>query len=265
MEQCTHCAAPTDIQDVTCPSCGEFLGYPNVRVANNAQEAEALNKRWDDARSKAIANGLGETFDAVTQIDWRLVVAVPYHVALSITTDPKNMYINYEKLVGAGARSHATFENDTHRKVVSGALFGSFGEEIVYGVLSLGQRGLETYGKIFCLLKNKSVKKRTTFLECNSYEFVEKYGSTLPPGYRSNWKNRGKLAAIKLMEMNALNTEQSEEDWDTLLLQTDARNRQKDQYIEGHLFKGFNIHSIEAMIPSAGAENQHSKAILEAL
>jgi hypothetical protein len=256
LEACGNCGAPSNIQDLNCGSCGNFLGFPNVKLANLSEELDALESRWEEARREASDQGLQAVFDAITEYEWQLTVTIPTNIALTLVTDPKNHYVNYEQLTGAGARAHAEFAHDAHRRMVAGALFASFGDKIVYGALSKGQRGLSTYGSICCQLKTKSVRARSSFLEMNSYEFVGKYKTSLPKGYRSVWENRGRLAALKLFDSGALAANQVPDDWDRMILQTDGKNRNLDEYIEGHIFGPFTVYSISDM----GAADQSRRA-----
>ncbi len=139
---------------------------------------------------------------------------MPAEVALQLVSDNAGQYVNYEALVGSNARSAAAFANDAQRAVVAGALFGSYGCEIRYGVLSLSDRGLATDGDVYCKLKRLAVEERTSFLEVNSYDFVQKFGcNNHPPGYRADWGNRSKLVAVKLMLNGSLRSGQGIQDW----------------------------------------------------
>lgn len=225
-----------------------------------------LEKRWIGAHTACFSNGFQAEFDAITSYPWNLTVAVPAQVALNIVTDPNFQCVGYESLVGAGARKHAEFADDSQRKAVASVMFGSFGEKIVYGALSLSDRGLGTYGDVICQLKKQAVAKRTSFLEVNSYEFV-KFGSDLPLGYRSNWENRGKLAAIKLHESNLIHSGQLPEEWDAVLLKSDGKNRNLDEFVEGHIYGPFNLYSIEKMTPAnknLGSSKKLVEMVLEA-
>ena len=265
MEVCENCKAPSNIQDQTCASCGHFLGYPNVNLANLSEELSALESRWDKARKLAEEQGLQAVFDAITEFDWQLVVSIPSAIALILVTDPKNHYVNYEKLTGAGVRSPAKFADDAHRSMVAGVLFGSIGDKIIYGVLSKDRRGLSAYGSIYCQLKTNAVATRTSFLETNSYEFVKKYQTDLPKGFRAAWENRGKLAALKLFESGTLAVGQVPDDWDRLILQTDGKNRKQDEYVEGHIYGTITAHSVSEMTAAEVLKRSEETRIVESI
>lgn len=203
-ENCSKCGAPQYTFNLECASCGTNLGFPNVRIANLSNEVRALETRLQNSIDNAQANGIYDEFsnlmDAVDQHS-KVIVSMPVNIALDIVTNINFQFVNYERLVGAGLLNPAGFANDAHRRVVAGALFANFGEQIIYGALSLSERGLRTYGDIYCVLKIVAIDERTSFLNTNSYKFIEKYGeSDHPEGYRADWSNRSKLTGIKLEE-----------------------------------------------------------------
>ncbi|MEX0655321.1 MAG: hypothetical protein WD151_14455 [Phycisphaeraceae bacterium] len=132
---------------------------------------------------------------------------------------------------------------------VEGALFGSYGSEITYGALSLDSRGLPTYGDVFCRLRPVAVADRVSFLEKNSYAFIDEHNignyDSWPPGHRAVWKTRHLLASAKLG--HEIHSGQTVSDWQRLLISSDGKERNNDEFIEAHLYGGFNIHAIEAI------------------
>lgn len=252
IENCPQCDAPQSSFNHECNACGTFLGFPNVRIANLSNEVQALETRVQISEKRAKLNDVFNEFSMLMdEVDQHssVIVSMPVDTALNIVMNINYLFVNYERLVGAGARSPAEFVSDAHRKVVAGALYGSFGEKIVYGALSLSERGLKSYGDIHCKLKAVAVNKRTLFLHENSYVFIDKYGdSDHPKGYRSDWANRAKLVATKLEENKLLQKKQGREEWEQLMLVCDGKNRDRDEFVEAHIFGAFNVFSIEQMI-----------------
>ena len=141
-------------------------------------------------------------------------------------------------------------------------MFANFGEQIVYGALSLSERGLSTYGDIFCVLKAVAVDERTSFLSTNSYEFIDKYGnSNHPEGYRSDWPNRAKLVGTKLEENGLIRKRQSIKDWERMMLVCDGKNRDRDEFIESHIFGSFNVFSIEKMVAATPIDKKKKNMV----
>ena len=251
-ENCSKCGAPQYAFNLECASCGTNLGFPNVRIANLPNEVKALDIRVQNSVENSKANGIFDEFSNLMHAadqHSKVIVSMPANIALNIVTDISVQFVNYERLVGAGTRSPAEFANDAHRRVVAGTLFANFGERIVYGALSLSERGLRTYGDIYCILKEVAIDERTSFLNTNSYRFVEKYGASgHPEGYRSDWPNRAKLVGTKLEESSSIRKGQDITDWEQLLLICDGKNRDRDEFIEAHIFGSFNVFAIEKMV-----------------
>ena len=269
-ENCSKCGAPQDTLNLVCASCGTNLGFPNVRKANLPDEVKALNTRVQKSEKNAEATGVYDEFinlmDAVDQHS-KVIVSMPVDIALNIVTNIKYQFVNYERLVGAGVLTPAEFPNDAHRKIVAGTLFANFGEQIIYGALSLSERGLSTYGDIYCVLKEVAIDERTSFLNTNSYEFIEKYGnSNHPAGYRSDWSNRAKLVGAKLEENALIRKSQGIKDWEKIILVCDGKNRDRDEFIEAHIFGAFNVFSIEKMVAATPIDKKKKtmvKAVIE--
>lgn len=251
MDDCPNCEAPQDSPVRYCASCGASICFPNVYVANVPAEVSALDSRFQAARNKADAAGaLAELEELLDEIEEksRVVVSMPVEVALGIVSNPRYLYTNIEQLVGANVYSPGSFAKASHRNVVAGTLFGSFGDSIVYGALALNDQGLGSYGEIYCTLKTKSVEERTSFLEVNSYDFVDKYqGVGLPKGYRSDWQNRSKLVATKMQESGLIDGKEKLNKWENALLVSNGVDHSEDIFVEAHIYGTFSIHSINQM------------------
>ena len=179
---------------------------------------------------------------------------MPAQVAMALFQDPNLLYTNYEQLVGANVRKTADFDNDRQRCGTVGVLFGSYAKHIAYGALSLTEEGLPTYGDVHCRLRSVTIDKRTSFLEANSYRFVREHsiipGDKLPAGYMACWQNRHSLVLAKLADR--LSTGQTESDWQALLIQSDGKDRQNDDFVEAQIYEGFDRNAIESMVATTG-------------
>ena len=167
IETCAKCGVPSNEALRHCHSCSFDLGPPNVRACRSSKETEALQARYERERQSAYNRGCLAEFDGFVKMVMErssVVVAMPAKVALQLVSDEGQLYANYEQLVRGGSRSPATFENESHRLAVVGSLFGSYGEKLRYGVLSLSEKGLPTYGEVFCRLKPVAIDARVSFL-----------------------------------------------------------------------------------------------------
>jgi len=192
-----------------------------------------------------------------------VVVSMPAGVARKLFDDPNSLYANYENLVGANIRRPADTDNDRHRCAVGGLLFGNYANCIVYGALSLTGEGVPTYGDVHCRLRSVTIDKRTSFLEANSYRFVRDHrivpGDKLPAGYMADWEDRHSLVLAKLADR--LSTGQTESDWQAILIHSDGQNRENDDFVEAHIYEGFDSNSIESLAAIPGKKLRREESL----
>ena len=108
--------------------------------------------------------------------------------------------------------------------------------------------GLISYGDCCFSLKNITVKNRATLLEENSYTFVRRHNiidsNHIPPGFRSTWAERYKLAVAKLAKYLDKNITYSS--FQDLVLRSDG-NRENDDFIEIHIYGNFDNQAIDSI------------------
>jgi hypothetical protein len=254
---CSECGAQLSSTMRHCPTCRADAGAPNVRRCRSKENLKALAIRFDAAQERANTKGCLKEFFTLLELLERqsgVVVSMPARVARDIICDPRDIYVNYEALVGASIQRSSKSDSDQHRCSVAGRLFGSYAHQIIYGVLSLNKEGLPTYGDVHCRLRSITINKRTSFLETNSYRFVENhqisFGGSLPLGYMACWNHRHRLVLAKLAD--SLLTGQVESDWQGILIHSDGKDRKNDDYIEAHIYEGFDRNAIESMTACFG-------------
>ena len=254
---CSECGASLSNTMRHCPTCRADAGAPNVRRCRTDENLKALDARFDAAQARAYANGCSKEFYTFLELMERqsgVVVSMPARVARNIISDPREIYTNYETLVGNNIRKASGSNSDQHRCAVAGRLFGSYARDIIYGALSLNEDGLPTYGDVHCRLRSITINKRTSFLETNSYRFVGNhrisFGGSLPLGYMACWNHRHRLVLAKLAD--SLSIGQGESDWQGILVQSDGKERKNDNYVEAHIYDGFDRNAIESMVASTG-------------
>jgi hypothetical protein len=265
-DTCTECGAPLSAAMRHCPTCRADAGAPNVRACRTDENLKALIARYDASRSQASVFGCSKEFsdlEAIVEKKSGVVVSMPAGVARNLFENPNFLYTNYERLVGVNARRPADADNDRQRWAVGGLLFGSYADCIVYGALSLTKDGVGTYGDVHCRLRSVTIKKRTSFLETNSYRFVRDHGinagGNLPVGYRACWQHRQNLVLAKLS--NRLSPGQTESDWQAILIQSDSQNRENDDFVEAHIYEGFDRNAIESLVKVTGKKLSKSEKL----
>ena len=251
-DSCPKCGTSVSEIERYCTTCRYDLGAPNVRESGSPVERHALKERASEARERARSDKRLPEFKNFSEALKRysgVVVTLPAAVARNLVFDPRAIYTGYEVPVEAGVRRPASLDHDRHRRAVGGLLFGSYDGKIRYGALSLTHSGLPTYGEICCHLRSVAIQDRTSFLESNSYTFVEEHslrpGMPIPPGYRAVWDNRHELALAKLGGL--LGKAQGIAAWQDLLVSSDGKDRNKDDFIEAHIYDSFDIGAIDGM------------------
>jgi hypothetical protein len=262
--KCPKCGAPDGKTLRLCPACGEDLGFPNVRAALEPIEVEALSDRFEAARDSAEDRGLRDEFSGLikeVRTSSRVVVAMPLLYARNFLTDRRQLYRNYEELVGTGHRVPSPAVNDVERHAASGKLFGAYASEIRYGVLSLDGTSLPNYGHVFVKLRDIAIKERVSFLHENSYLFLDQMGVTvrgeIPVGFRCGWDNRTHLVAAKMEPI--LQAGSGSKDWARQLVQAGTK-RSEDKCVEAHIYGSFNRDSVESVAFAGPGENRRDKA-----
>lgn len=249
--KCKNCGANLPESERMCPSCAADNGFPNVRECEIPSHISVLRERFNRAKEDADERGLTKEFTEMRQhvLDYAgVVVSLPLTVALSLVSDPRQIYVNYETLVATGVRQPAVPEKDRMRCKVGGALFGSYANKIVYGALSLTSEGLASYGAVHLRLKLSAIKERTTLLESNSYKIYENHTDDLAEevkGRHATWTHRDLLVMTKLA--NKLSKGQTRSQSQAILLYTDGRARHSDEFVEALIYGAFNIESVESL------------------
>jgi hypothetical protein len=247
---CSDCGANLDSASRNCQACGRDVGFPNVRKVLRPAEVEAFNDRLSGAKAAAQRGKCLDKLNELIKIintESRVVISMPPSVAKTILSDPRQLYNGYEKQILGESRSAAPTDDDCTRSIVASALFGSFASHIRYGALSADGIGLKSYGCVHFVLRDIAVAHRVSFLECNSYKFIEKYPvspqSPPPPGFASAWPQRGELSGIKLYRK--FDEHDKVPDVVSLLIYPNNGQRDKDDFVEAHIFGGFNLQAIE--------------------
>ncbi|MDA3822031.1 MAG: hypothetical protein PF450_05385, partial [Bacteroidales bacterium] len=153
--------------------------------------------------------------------------------------------------------------NDRQRCAVGGILFGHYADSIVYGALSLTNPGVPTYGSVHCRLRSVAIEKRTSFLETNSYKFIQTHavvaGSKLPSGFFACWDDRQKLVLTKIADR--LSAGQGLSDWQKMIIHSEDKKQENDEFIEAHIFEGFDWNAIESMVKSANVTMSRAESL----
>jgi len=239
-----------------------------VREVSSDDEKDALEERYEVAFEMSQEDG---SYSNLMDLDAAMhktcaVINVDLGFLYAFITNDKALYSTYTLQVRGNVRIPAEPKDDRHRMGIEGMLFGSYGEKIRYAALSLDGRGVVSYGPYAMQLSDVAIAERATLLEENSYDFVETYamrpGDPIPPGYRSTWQDRHKLAVAKIAERIFETT--LPDDHPALLLSSEG-NYEDDDFIEVHIYGPFNPRAIAAVHGHSSTKNAVEGAKLRAI
>ena len=110
---------------------------------------------------------------------------------------------------------------------------------------------LTNYGPVHCRLRSVTIEKRTSFLETNSYRFVKDHSIFPAIIYRLATRRAGASAQSCSCETRRPSFNgQTESDWQAFLIHSDGQNRKNDNFVEAHIYEGFDRNAIESLVPS---------------
>jgi hypothetical protein len=262
---CKICTSEVSDIEEKCSTCGWNAGPPNVRSAASQEEVNALEERYLAAVEQANADGTQAVVMSFEE-DMRgscAVVNVDLKFLHQFITDNKVTYANYDLSVKGQTRKPAKGQDDRYRRTIEAMLFGGYSEQIRYAALSLDEAGLDSYGPYSIKLREVTIEERASLLEDNSYHFIPKHrmapGDDVPPGYVATWKERHKLAVAKLAKRFSAGTTKAEH---SRILLSGKGDRHKDEYIEVHIYGGFDNKAIESVKGSSSVKGKWERATL---
>lgn len=262
---CGKCGSEISDIEEKCSTCGGHAGPPNVRAAERNEERAALEDRYGKAIENAKANGSHPSLEKFDENMRRtsVVINVDLDFLRHFITNDKAMYSNYNLAVKGEVRKSAAGKDDRHRRTIEAAMFGGFAEEIRYAALSLDGSGLKSWGPYSIKLREVAVSDRSTMLEDNSYSFIPKHGiqpgEDIPPGYVATWRERHKLAVAKLAGQISSGTSEAEY---PKILMSNTGDRATDDYVEVHIYGGFDNKAVESVKGSSSVKGKYPRAAL---
>lgn len=258
----------SQINLIDCEYCGQDLGAPNVNMVSTETELTALQRRYEDATEYAIT---ADTVDQLKNFENFFNSNINCIINLSLTVleawiIQAGAYKTYQRAVEDKLRTIAIPSNDQKRTVIDSVIYGTHGKDMIYAALSLNHQGLTSYGNCGVILDEKAIKSRATTLEENSYTFIKTHNLNLekleiPPGYRSNWQNKLKLAVAKLH--NKINQDSNEKDFCEMILFSDGKRNSED-FIEVHVYKEITNFAIKIIyIPKSN--NRREELVIKTI
>lgn len=248
---CKRCGKPIPEEKRECQACGEDNGYPNVRLAEKAEELAALARRLHNAEVSSTARKCKDVLDrfGVAVLGSRAVISRSLAIVQDLLETDRRTYTSYQRQISHGARVAENNDYDRVRTQVEAALFPNFHENMLFGFLYLGGSTLTGYGAYAMVLKEEMIAHRTTVFEENPIQLSTKLRLKLtdpiPPGYRAIWSQRDELAKAKLHSEIAAGTRVDEF---PAILVHDGGGTGNSDFIEAHIYGPINRDTIERLI-----------------
>lgn len=244
------CGADIGFWEHVCAVCGTPHSYPNVRKAEH--ERDTLMQFYRNAQSAARNAGMEPKVVILENVvaDGKIVINTDINFLYNLINDPKMNFSNYHRLTDAQVRKAALEQHHIDRRVADDALFPNYLEHIVQGALSCDGQGLPNYGPVGVFLKNTVAQLRVSLLIDNSFGFLKRhfqFQKPLPTGYRAVWDDRSRLAVVK--HQPELTSSMSESEIRKLIVRP-GPDRYSDDFIEVHIYDGFDKRAIESVILS---------------
>jgi hypothetical protein len=266
-DQKCECGSPINPYQTTCDSCERPTGYPNVRWASSRAEIDALVKRVEAAFVSAKAGGyekkLLEFQGAVKKS--KAVMCCPLAILTSLV-EPNKLIATYYNQISAQQRVPKNDVWENMRPQVDETLFPHNKGNIQYAALSLNNKGVIGFGECHLVFKEGSIKDRTSAFEENSCIFFKKHavavGRPIPPGYKTTWAERDKLAVAKLYSLITTTIDSSQ--FPEILIKN-AKNAEEADFIELHIYGKINQGTIESVTLPKTAKDKAVFATLKSI
>jgi hypothetical protein len=245
---CPECGGEVQYHQANCPSCHAFVGYPNIRRAEDIR-AE-LHENYRKARAGAVANGLERLVEKLESICERSVATINVDPKLLAVMTLDQRYLNYYRSLERGLRTIAKETDHANRDAADAKVHIGYKDEIICAALSTDGCGLTNYGEIALTLRERSVERRASVLRENAYAFYTRFSlgplnAVEPRGWRSVWSERAVLAVAHLA--GELKPTTREDDLPDLVLHVGA-DRPADRYMEVHIYGDIRIEAVESVL-----------------
>lgn len=268
--KCSDCGDDVDYWRVHC-RCGQFVGFPNYRIA--VSEHEELARRYEAARADAKARGIEPLLAQLEALAGQALPVIGMSFAACDDILRPGKYRNYHQRVESGERDPASMQDHADRDMVGARLCPMYEQRIVYAALSPDGRGLVHYGPVAVRwnVTPTYLGRRASLLEENSFVFYNRHslgarGSKTPEGYRATWPDRAKLAVAKLVSHSTRATEESNPP--DVLLRV-GTSREDDDFIEVFIYaeRGLDTRDVNMVTlqrpPITSEERRRRELIVE--
>lgn len=251
---CRKCGADVPLSFRECPVCSTEAGFPNVRIAEQPAETNALEARYSEAMTSARARGISTELHAFEEAvgNSRAIMNRSLGALSDWLNGASELFISFHKQVEHLGRTPADTEWDQQRQAAEAAINPYCYQELIFAALTLDGRGMTYYGPYSVTLRSITIEERATVFEQNPFLFNRIHhviaGQSPPLGYRATWPSRGRLAVAKLQSKivaGAAGVAFAE------ILMEPRRNESDCDFVEAHIFGPVNRKGIERIVGPA--------------
>ena len=248
---CKHCRNEIPLDARNCPHCAYGMNFPNLIMAGQSSEREALEKRYQAALIDAAARGCEKTvrtFEAAVS-NSQAIMGSTLQKLLPIVTRDRDVFATYHDLMELKFLRDETPDWGRLRTHAEVELLGSVKniDGLHYAALSLNGRSLRRYGEATIQLREPLIAHRASVFEENSAVYVEKGNAKFSPGSRAIWSDRTKLCVAKLASKIDVSTRSDEFPG---ILMNDGSTPFDDEFVEVHVFGPMTIASFKKIVVS---------------
>lgn len=217
LEECDRCKNDIPLDWTLCPHCGGHQNCPNVVMAKQPTEVDALERRHERAVKLADSRGAAAIvaeFQVATATS-QAVLGSSLNKLKPIVLSDRELFATYHELAELRLMRESP-PNDpdwnTVRPAAEIALLGGpkHIRQLHYAVVSLDGRSLPHYGECTIILRSDMIEHRASLFQENSAVYVHRHGQNLPLGSRGTWGNRAKLCTAKVADRIEVSTKPTE-------------------------------------------------------
>lgn len=260
MSTCDNCHYELSDHVTACEHCGKPC-FPNVNIANKAEEKQVINNNYDITFSMAkdeIKPILKKFENAVNNSN--AILVRPFNEVLTLFMDSKNLHQTFHQRLRSGAIHIDENGYDEHRPSVDAKLFPNYSDRITFAALSLNSLGATGYGGCHMTLKTVMIAHRSTVFKGNSFHILRdesiSVANEVPKGLRTTWELRGKLAISKLAPCFVATTTGA--DFQEILIND-------NDFIEVHVFGSISHRTIGEIVVQSDKLDDIEKHVAQAI
>jgi hypothetical protein len=243
--KCPNCGSEVTLDTINCNICHDFVGFPNVRLAQ--KEATTLQLKYESCMASVEAKGIKgiiNDFEEAVNLAQVVMVRSFDHFLLAVGSD-NALISTFHQQVAGGARLAENNDWDPFRDQVESTCHPFYHKSIHYAALSLTGFGVSSFGEAHITFRQNVIDKRTTFFQENPFDLIErlkmKMRERLPEGYRSTWEDKYKLAVCKYHSKLSASTTGDEDFQRTLLDDTSG------DFIEANIYGKIHRRSFQSV------------------